>query len=102
MIIPDTNLLIYAYDQGASHHKAAKALWESSLTGQEPAGIPWIVAMAFTRLMTHPTLSENPMSVNQASSILREWLEMPVCRLLPATEETFDHFLHSFPIPRLE
>jgi uncharacterized protein len=94
MIIPDTNLLVYAYDRGSSNHSPARAWWESSLSGSEPVGIPWIVALAFVRLMTHSTLSENPMSVIQASSILQEWLEIPVCRLLPTTEKTFAHFLH--------
>lgn len=93
MIIPDANLLIYAYDRSAPHHKSAKAWLESTLSGEEPVGIPWIVALAFVRIMTHPTLSENPMPVSQAINVIKEWLSTPICRLLPTTDETFIQFL---------
>lgn len=54
-------LLVYAHDLTAPAHKAARKWWEKSLSGQEPVGVPWVVVLAFVRLMTHATLSENPM-----------------------------------------
>lgn len=92
MIVPDTNLLIYAYDRTAPAHRKARAWWESALSGHEPVGIPWVVILAFVRLMTHPTLSENPMSVDQARERVEEWLQCGHVRLLSPEATTFARF----------
>lgn len=92
MIVPDTNLLIYAHDRTASGHAAAREWWESALSGTEPVGIPWVVILAFMRLMTHPSLSENPMSVEQARDCVTAWLAQPNCRVLPTGAATIDRF----------
>ena len=58
MIVPDANLLIYAYSSTSPSHRAARRWWEDALSGHEPVGIPWIVVLAFVRLISHPTLLE--------------------------------------------
>jgi toxin-antitoxin system PIN domain toxin len=93
MIIPDTNLLVYAYDSSAPKHKAARKWWEQVLSSDEPVGIPVVVLLAFVRLMTHPTLSENPMSPVQAKEAVDTWLNQPNCRILPVGERTIALFL---------
>lgn len=92
MIVPDTNLLIYAYDSTAAHHRAARAWWERTLSDIEPVGIPWVVVLAFVRLMTHPSLSSNPMTVDQARQRVQEWLDHPHIRLLAPTVNTLGRF----------
>ena len=54
MIVPDINLLVYAYNDGSTHHVAARRWWESLVNGTERVGVPWIVLTGFVRLMTHP------------------------------------------------
>jgi len=88
MIVPDTNLLLYAYDRTSPLHLPAKAWWEHCLNGRESVGLPEVVAMAFLRLVTHPTLHENPMGISQATGILFSWLECPPCQLLVGRETT--------------
>ncbi len=92
MIVPDTNLLIYAYDSKAPAHRRARAWWESVLSGHEPVGLPWIVVLAFVRLMTHPTLSENPMTAAQARERVEEWLACDQVRLLSPESTTLNRF----------
>lgn len=92
MIVPDANLLIYAYDRSSTHHKRARIWWENAMSGNEPVGIPCIVVLAFVRLMTHPTLSENPLSVDKARALVEEWLDQPHCRLLPTNVSTLNVF----------
>lgn len=92
MIVPDTNLLIYAYDSTAANNAAARRWWEEVLTSTRPVGIPWIVVLAFTRLMTHPSLSNNPMTVGQAHRAVAAWLGRDHVRLLSPTSDTFDLF----------
>jgi len=92
VIVPDANLLIYAYDSTAPAHRRARAWWESALSGQEPVGIPWIVVLAFVRLMTHPTLSDNPMTAAQARERVEEWLRCDHVRLLSPEPTTLNRF----------
>jgi len=93
VIVPDANLAIYAYDRTAALHAPAKAWWEQTLSGHTPVGIPWVVVLAFVRLMTHPTLSENPMSVSRAGSTVNAWLELDTVELLSPTSRTFSLML---------
>lgn len=88
MIVPDTNLLLYAYDRTSPLHAPAKVWWEHCLNGRESVGLPEVVAMAFLRLVTHPTLHKNPMGISQATEILSSWLRCPTCHLLSGRETT--------------
>jgi hypothetical protein len=92
VIIPDANLLVYAYDSTSPAHRAARAWWEQVLSGSEPVGIPWVVVLAFTRLMTHPTLSHNPMTVKQARAAVASWLECDHVRTLAPDEPILQQF----------
>ncbi len=92
MIVPDTNVLIYAYDSTSSLHPAARRWWEKALSGTEAVGIPWVVVLAFVRLITHPTLSEHPFTVGEAESAVGEWLDCDPVRLLIPQETTLKRF----------
>ncbi|OIR18593.1 ribonuclease VapC33 [mine drainage metagenome] len=92
MIVPDVNLLVYAYDRTAPAHRRARAWWESVLSGYEPVGLPWIAVLAFVRLTTHPTLNDNPMTVVQARECVESWLERGHVRLLSPEATTFLRF----------
>lgn len=92
MIIPDANLLIYAHDEKSVDHTAAKLWWSSVLSGSEPVGIPWVVVLAFTRLMSHPQICENPLSVEQVRGIALGWFELPQVRLIGVGEASLGRF----------
>jgi len=81
MIVPDVNLLIYAYSGGSFHHGKARPWWEGLLNGQEPVGMPWIVQYGFVRLMTNPRVLESPIGMVEALGIVDAWLRRP--RVLP-------------------
>ncbi len=84
MIIPDLNLLVYAYNPATTLHRLARPWWESALNGTEAVGIPWIVSAGFIRLMTHPRVLEEPMSVGAAIAAVQAWLAAgPVVALCP-------------------
>ena len=92
MIIPDANLLIYAHDECSPWHAPSKAWWIGVLRGSEPIGIPWVVALAFTRLMTHPQICQNPLSVEQVRAITLSWLKHPHVRLLHTREDSLSRY----------
>lgn len=93
MIIPDINLLIYAYNTEAPQHVAAKGWWEASLNGKTPVGLTWPAIAGFIRLMTHPRVLENPMPVDEAVQIVRTWLLQPPVRIVQAGVKFKDIFL---------
>jgi predicted nucleic acid-binding protein len=43
MIIPDINLLVYAYNSDAPDHRKARAWWENALSASQPVALPWVV-----------------------------------------------------------
>ena len=77
MIIPDVNLVVYAYDSGSRRHEAARRWWEASMNGTSAVGIPWIVILGFIRITTHPRILENPLEVDGACARVRTWLARP-------------------------
>ena len=92
MILPDANILIYAHDERSPFHKKAKQWWTQALGGEEPIGIPWVVVMAFTRLMTHPHICENPLSVIEARHLVQYWFHFPHVRLLQISTNALPRF----------
>jgi toxin-antitoxin system PIN domain toxin len=75
MIIPDVNLLVYAYDERSKFHAPAKSWWEDCLKAQETIGLPWAVSLGFLRMTTNRRLFPNPMSVSTATAIVRSWID---------------------------
>ena len=82
MIVPDLNLLIYAYDSSSPSHGAARQWWIRCLSGTESVGISWIVALGFVRLWTSPKVFSNPMPVDLAASHVESWFRRPMVRVL--------------------
>ena len=92
MIVPDTNLLIYAYDAESPFHLKSKAWWEELLSKGTLVGLPWVVLLAFTRLATHPQINENPMTVEQVRKIIESWLAVPTVQILVPDASVFYRF----------
>jgi hypothetical protein len=92
MIIPDANLLIYAHDEASPSHAKARPWWEAALSGTEPVGLPWVVVLAVTRLLTHPNICENPLSPAQVRSIVEHWLGFPHVRIIHLSENALGRF----------
>ena len=87
MIIPDANLLLYAYDSTSPWHEKSRNWWESCLSGSETVGLCPAVLFAFVRIGTHPRVFENPMSIDLASRHVGGWLDRSVCRLIRVEPE---------------
>ena len=73
MIVPDLNLLVYAYNDGAPQHPDAKNWWEALLRGEEIVGLPWAVTTGFVRLMANHRFVASPLSPPDAADVMRNW-----------------------------
>ena len=75
MIVPDVNLLVYAYNDGDhQRHTAARRWWSELVNGTEPVSLPWVVVTGFIRVTTHPGVMAYPLTTEQAVGYVRDWL----------------------------
>ena len=84
MIIPDINLLLYAYDAASPFHAKAAAWWQGCLSGTEPVGLLPVVLFGFVRIGTNVRAFQNPMAASEAVGHVRSWLAQPPVELLDA------------------
>ena len=82
MILPDVNLLVYAYNEDAPHHAEAKEWWEDCLSGTEPVALAWVVVLGFVRLMSNRRVLLQPMSAPEAIDHCSSWLLQPHVRVV--------------------
>ena len=82
MIVPDANLLLYAYDAASPFHSKAAVWWNACLSGDEPVGLPHATVFAFVRLGTNPRVFHQPLSPVEAASHVRSWLAQPCIQVL--------------------
>jgi len=82
MILPDINLLVYAYNSDAPGHRRAKAWWEACLSGSGSVGLPWVSLLGYLRLMTSRTVVEQPLDAEEAVGHIRSWLERPQTQII--------------------
>jgi toxin-antitoxin system PIN domain toxin len=75
MILPDANLLLYAYDQSSPFHPKAAAWCERIMSQSSPVILLPVVVFGFVRISTHPRIFNNPLSVAEASAHVRSWLD---------------------------
>jgi toxin-antitoxin system PIN domain toxin len=84
MIVPDANLLLYAYDDSNPFHDAAARWWVECLSGSEPVGLTHPVIFAFIRIGTSSRVYANPMSLAETRRHVESWLNRRVTQILTA------------------
>ena len=72
VVLPDANLLIYAYDERSDVHVQAKS-WLEAVMVRDQVILTWQTIMAFIRIMTS-SRGSNPIPINDAIDIVEEWL----------------------------
>lgn len=87
MKVIDLNVLLYAVNRDSPRHAAARAWLESTLSGEETVGLPWVVLLGFLRISTSPYILPRPISIEQAIQVVGSWLSQPcVVPLNPGDE----------------
>jgi toxin-antitoxin system PIN domain toxin len=77
LVVVDANVLLYAVDQTARHHDAARSWLDAALDGAEAVGFAWAALLAFVRIGTDPSILTAPMSVEDATGQVEAWLTAP-------------------------
>jgi toxin-antitoxin system PIN domain toxin len=81
VILPDANLLLYAYDAGSPFHAKSSAWWSKCLSGSEPIALCSAVIFAFIRIGTNSRAFAHPLTIQEASAHVQDWLQQPVTQL---------------------
>jgi toxin-antitoxin system PIN domain toxin len=87
VIVPDVNLLVYAVHQESPEHLRARPWLDALLAGDEPVGFPWVVLMGFVRITTNPRVMHAPWSVDEAVTLVDQWLAQPASTVIDPTGE---------------
>lgn len=82
MILPDLNLLLYAYNPHMPQHPPARNWWERTMNGDELIGIPLELAFGFVRVATNPRLGPAKVALADARRVVDGWLALPQARVL--------------------
>lgn len=87
MILPDVNILIYAYNNGDVRHPVAREWFEELMNGVARACFCWETINGFIRISTNPAAMQTPYSLNEAHSIIHSWLESPNALFLKPVDD---------------
>jgi hypothetical protein len=82
VILPDLNLLLYAYNPHMPQHGAASEWWERTMNGDELIGMPHEVVLGFIRVATNPRLGPAKVALADARRLVESWLDLPHVRVL--------------------
>src|SRR5262249_47936336 len=75
MILPDVNLLLYAYDKDSNFHVKAAA-WLEEILSTEQVFFSWHTITGFLRIITNSKASIAPLTVKQAVEVVESWLDL--------------------------
>lgn len=83
MNLVDANVLLYAVNADSRHHRVARKWLDSNLSGAgDLVGFSTIVILAFLRISTRHGVFPGPLSVDEATRQVDEWVDAPTCLLV--------------------
>jgi uncharacterized protein len=77
VILLDANLVVYANQEDAPHHTAARTWFEEVMGAPDRVAFPWPTLLAFVRLMGNRVVMPNPMPLAEAWARVEGWLARP-------------------------
>lgn len=66
MILPDVNVLVYAFQEGSPDHGRFRDWLSAAVASDEPFGVSDLVLSGFVRVATHPRIFAQPAPIAHA------------------------------------
>lgn len=85
MKLVDANVLLYAVNSNSREHDVARSWLDGALSGGARVGMAWVPLLAFLRISTRAGLFPRPLTVEQATGVVRDWLAQPACTMVAPT-----------------
>src|SRR5687767_14276888 len=79
VILPDVNVLVYAYREDAPKHEPYRRWLEDVVTGNEAYGLSDLVLAGFLRVVTHPGVFVPPSPIDHALEFAEALRSHPNC-----------------------
>jgi toxin-antitoxin system PIN domain toxin len=79
MLLPDVNILVYAYREDAPDHERFRAWLHESINSAEAYAISDLVCSGFLRIVTHPAVFDPPSPLGDALAFIEELRNQPNC-----------------------
>jgi toxin-antitoxin system PIN domain toxin len=92
MILPDVNVLIYAFRPDASQHAASRSWLMSVVTANARFGLSKLALSALVRVTTNPRSYATPSAVSEAFAFCDDLLGQPHCQLVEPGERHWGIF----------
>ena len=92
MILPDVNVLVYAFHAGSAAHDAYHAWLTGAVNGPTPIGLTDMTATGFLRIVTNRRIYDRPASIADASAFVAAVASARPTRWVGATTATWSHF----------
>lgn len=89
MNLVDANVLVYAVNASAAHHRASHAWLGRALNASDTVLLPTLSTIAFVRLITNPRIVPSPLPVEDAVTLVRQWLDRPQVVVPEPTGHTY-------------
>jgi toxin-antitoxin system PIN domain toxin len=100
VIVIDVNLLLYAYDSASLEHDQATSWLDQWLSSSATIGLAWHTILSFLRISTSPKMIFVPLELDEAASIVSEWLERPNVSIIGPTGRHWEIFRKLLPRSR--
>lgn len=92
MILPDVNVLLYAFRSDSPQHAACRAWLDSVINGNAPYGMSPQVLAALIRISTHPRIYVRPSRLDEAIAFCKVLLRQPHCQAILPGPRHWDIF----------
>jgi toxin-antitoxin system PIN domain toxin len=92
VILPDVNVLLYAFRTDSVHHLEYRTWLEDVINGDEAYGMSPQVLCSVVRLATHPRVYRSPSRLDDALTFARVLLEQPHCTVVTPGARHFSIF----------
>ena len=92
MLLPDVNVLIYAFREDALEHQRFRDWVEDLLNGDEAYGVCDLVLSGFLRIVTHPAIFDPPSPIAGALAFVEEVRGQPNCVVIQPGVRHWDVF----------
>jgi toxin-antitoxin system PIN domain toxin len=92
MILPDVNVLIYAFRKGVHEHAICRRWLDRVIQSDARFGISPLSLAAVVRVTTNPRIYPAPTSIDVAFRFCDNLLSQPNCQIVEPGERHFDIF----------
>ena len=94
MILPDVNVLVYAFRQDVPQHALCRGWLAGVITGDARFGVSPLVLSAVVRVTTNPRAYRVPSATKEAFQFCDSLLGQPHCELVEPGERHWQIFEH--------